>query len=579
MVTGIPMTSIEVLFVLLAPGLPLALSGLALSRALRHPVLIHLVPFAALPSLAAALIVDPGTGIDMPWLFLGTRLGVDATGRVFLFVTAFLWLVAGAFGRSYLVKDRAQFFAFYLLAMSGNLGLILAQDMLSFYLFFALMSFSSYALVIHYGDPEARQAGRVYMYLVVLGEVLLFVAMATIANTAETLLLSRVAAMPPSNFVVALVLAGFGIKAGALPLHIWLPLAHPAAPVPASAVLSGAMIKAGLLGWLRFLPLGHVALPEWGALCMATGLAAAFFGVFAGLPQSNPKTVLAYSSISQMGLLTLGVGLGLVAPPAWPFALSAVLISSLHHGLAKGGLFLGAGVAPAAGDKRGQRWLVTAGLILPAMALAGMPLTSGAIAKIALKSSTALLPAPWPGWLDILLSLAAAGTTLLMARFLYLVWPRGTGAGRLPVGLWFPWATLLAAVAVATWLWPGARGPAEEALSSTNLLIGFWPVGLGTLIAWVSLKVKKGKALHIPAGDILVIGTWITKRIGQSLSLNIAEFRVNARARYSGWRLFYSELMPDYRHRLNENWLMNWTVVGFLYLSTVIIFFILLALA
>jgi hypothetical protein len=102
---------------------------------------------------------------------------------------------------------------------------------------------------------------------------------------------------------------------------------------------------------------------------------------------------------------------------------------------------------------------------------------------------------------------------------------------------------------------------------------------LGTLIAWVSLKVKKGKALHIPAGDILVIGTWITKRIGQSLSLNIAEFRVNARARYSGWRLFYSELMPDYRHRLNENWLMNWTVVGFLYLSTVIIFFILLALA
>ena len=94
---------------------------------------------------------------------------------------------------------------------------------------------------------------------------------------------------------------GFGIKAGALALHFWLPLAHPAAPVPASAVLSGAMIKAGLLGWLRFLPLGYAALPAAGLGLVGVGLAAALIGAAAGALQRNPKTVLAWSSVARWG--------------------------------------------------------------------------------------------------------------------------------------------------------------------------------------------------------------------------------------------------------------------------------------
>src|SRR5690606_7309656 len=128
-------------------------------------------------------------------------------------------------------------------------------------------------------------------------------------QTALPAVAAGLADAPRRDLIVGLVLAGFGIKAGALPLHVWLPLAHPAAPTPASAVLSGAMIKAGLLGWLRFLPLGLVALPGWAALLMVLGVVAVFFGAAAGAVQQDAKAVLAYSSISQMGLMIIGLAI------------------------------------------------------------------------------------------------------------------------------------------------------------------------------------------------------------------------------------------------------------------------------
>ena len=112
-------------------------------------------------------------------------------------------------------------------------------------------------------------------------------------------------------------------------MHVWLPLAYKAAPTPASAVLSGAMINAGLLGWLRFMPLGLEALPQWSVVVLAAGFGAAFYGVLVGLFQEEPKTVLAYSSISQMGLMTVGVGIGLAAPESWPLCSSVVLVFAL----------------------------------------------------------------------------------------------------------------------------------------------------------------------------------------------------------------------------------------------------------
>jgi hydrogenase-4 component B len=111
------------------------------------------------------------------------------------------------------------------------------------------------------------------------------------------------------GLAIGLLLLGLGVKAGMVPLHIWLPLAHPAAPVAASAVLSGTMIKTALLGWMRFLPVGAVALPEWGGLLAGAGTLTLLFALPIGLTQSDPKVVLAYSSISKMGLMMLVLGL------------------------------------------------------------------------------------------------------------------------------------------------------------------------------------------------------------------------------------------------------------------------------
>jgi len=160
--------------------------------------------------------------------------------------------------------------------------------------------------------------------MAVLGEAALVAGMLLAVHAASSHYLSDLAAVAPPAAAIPLLLLGFGIKVGMPLLHMWLPLAHPVAPVPASAVLSGVMLKAGLLGWLRFLPLGTAALPETGTLLLTAGLLAMFLGVAAGLCQREPKVLLAYSSISQMGFMTLAVGAGLLAPQLWPVLLPAV---------------------------------------------------------------------------------------------------------------------------------------------------------------------------------------------------------------------------------------------------------------
>ncbi|MFN4261538.1 MAG: complex I subunit 5 family protein [Gemmataceae bacterium] len=565
---------------LLVIGCPLLAAALLACRAGRSAV-IALAPWTALPALLLALAVPPGTFARVPWLLFETRLGLDDTGRVFLFFTAALWLAAGLYAQAYLAEDHARirFFTFFLVTMAGNLGLILAGDMVSFYLFFAGMSFASYGLIVHQGDAEAWRAGQVYIMLVVLGEILLFVGILLAAQVVPQLDFDQVPAAlarsPERGWALALLWAGFGIKAGALPLHVWLPLAHPVAPTPASAVLSGVMIKAGLLGWLRFLPLGEIGLPSWGIWCLAAGLAAAFFGVVVGVTQDNPKTALAYSSISQMGLMTVGVGAAWTVPASWPLVLVALWIYALHHALAKGALFLGVGVA-AAGGTGWRRGLIVAGLLLPALALAGAPWTSGAVAKIALKNALAPLPATWVGMLDILLSLAAIGTTLLMARFLFLAWPRPepTASHRLP-GMWLSWCVLLAGVAGAVWLLPwNGFGYAEWAVPSTSYFgANLWPVLAGAGLAWGAWRWGRVERWRVPAGDVLIPVTWLINYARHRWQAEVRPVLTHWRSHWTfPWQVWLSRLrQPVLAERLERDW-ERWPVVGmsFLVLATLL---------
>ena len=551
--------------------LPLVLA-IGLPRKKWRPAIIRLSPWSAAPALAAVAMMPSPATVSFEWLLLDAQFGLDSTANLFLFFTAVLWLLAGIYARSYLVDDprRTGFFAFFLLSMSGNLGLIISQDVVSFYVFFALMSFASYGLVVHSGSAEALRAGRIYMILVVLGELVLFTAFVWQTGAVDSLLIDDFSNVRPNNMIVGLLLIGFGVKAGAIPVHVWLPLAHPAAPTPASAVLSGAMIKAGLLGWLRFLPIGQMALPHWGTACILAGLLAAYYGVGVGLTQRNPKSVLAYSSISQMGLMTVGIGLAIGWPQTVPVVVPAIAIYALHHALAKGALFLGIGVIGAAAIGRTARRLAAGGMIIAALALAGAPLTSGAVAKTALKFPLKSLADLWVSGIGLPLILAAIGTTLLMARLMFIVTAGRPNQGKPGTGMWLSWMLTVLLTATTVWLLPAARRAASDSLQLISLWQGLWPVAAGIIasaIVWLK-AIKSRSSLHpaIPQGDILIAfsglcgliieaGSVTAQRVRQIMSVQPKKLQ-NRRPR--------KPMVREVAVRL-ENRLRDWRTAGLIF--------------
>ncbi len=254
--------------------------------------------------------------------------------------------------------------------------------------------------------------------MALFGEVCLFASLVLIASQTGTTLPSADDLAALDGLAIALLLLGLGVKAGMVPLHIWLPLAHPAAPIPASAVLSGTMIKTALLGWMRFLPVGAVALPEWGGLLAAAGTLTLLFALPIGLTQSDPKVVLAYSSISKMGLMMLVLGLALIEPALAPVAVAGIAFYAANHALVKGGLFLGVGMRKhAATQPPVLQALVLGALVFLALSLAGAPFTSGAVAKYELKPIFGAFD--WV-WIGVVVGVSTFGTTLLMVRFVWI---------------------------------------------------------------------------------------------------------------------------------------------------------------
>ncbi len=440
-----------------AIAVPLALAGAAILPAARALVL-RLAVIAPLPALALALVAPP-SALSEPWLIMGTVIGLDSVSRIFLAFSAILWAAAAATARRWMRGDghATGFITCFLLAMTGNIGLILAQDAFSFYALFALMSFASFGLVVHARSDKAYRAGRLYIGFVVAGELALFAGLLLASREAGSPLLADLRMAELSGLSVALLIGGFAVKLGIMPLHFWLPPAHGAAPVPASAVLSGAMIKAGLFGMLSSLPLGLHAYPDHATVMLAAGLVTIFAAALIGVREESPKAVLGFSSVSQMGIIALGLGAGLMAPAAWTVLLPVVVFLAAHHALAKGALFLGAGMFGAVTGLR-ARILVMLALILPAAALAGLTATSGALGKEALKSALETGSADWLPWLIAALTLSGVATTLLMARFAHTLWKQAPGAPEMvraqPDGLVVPFLGLVALSAILPATWP-----------------------------------------------------------------------------------------------------------------------------
>ncbi len=471
---------------------PLLLAALLFFAPLRRLVFRPGLWLAPLPALLLAVgghELDPAV---FPSLLLGTSLHFGPFGRVFLLITALLWTASGLYAGSYLRNDPGQnrFSLFFLLTLCGNLGLTVAQDLASFYTFFALMSFAAYGLILHDGTEAAMRAGRVYLTMTVAGEVLLasaffYAGLAGhgVAFEAITPILTQHSHGP---LILALAFSGFGVKAGVILLHLWLPLAHPVAPTPASAVLSGAMIKAGILGWLHFFAPGE-APSLWGMGLAWVGLLGALHGVVSGVGRRDPKTILAYSSVSQMGLMTMAFGFALASGPAdTPRVLSGLLLFVLVHALAKGALFLGIGLSRVAGRGSLYGRVVLLGLGVACLVLAGLPLTGGALVKQVMKEGASLLPEAWSGFFSGILSVTAVGTTVLLSVFLRRVSEGMPDTGkRSEPGMILAWAALLGplllVVPLSRGMFPGV--PDVRFLDLHSVFSGIWPIATGVLLA------------------------------------------------------------------------------------------------
>jgi len=458
--------------------LPLLLATLARQRYAHW-----LLPLAALPALVAVAVVPVGSAVSLPWLLLGSELGIDETGRVFLGFSSLLWLVAAVTvaGGQNAIAASGRFRVFFLFAMAGNLALIVAQDVVSFYFGFALMGLSAYGLIAQAASRRARRAAHRYLAWTIAGELLLFTAIISLAaSSSGALTFDALQSIPRSPLTVLLLIAGFGIKLALPLLHWWLPPAYAVTPVAAVAVFSGVMIKAGLLGLLRFLPPGEATPAGWGTLLVVIGAATIFFGVIAGLLQKRPRLLLGYSSISKMGVLTAGLGAALALPSAAPGIVVALLVYATHHALTKTALFLGLGLV----EQSGLRLPLLIGLGFLALVLAGAPLTGGALAKSALSGS---LSQEAPALLT-LLAASALATTLLMVRFMFLLWARRRRKimplSGVPLSTWL---CLVALILVLPFL----------LADSDRLIINAGPVSLGLVLGLVTIRVLNRMPPHL----------------------------------------------------------------------------------
>ncbi len=336
-------------------------------------------------------------------------------------------------------KNKTAFYLFFYHLFLASLSLVfLADDAYTFLIMWEIMAFSSYFLVAsEHQKEDIRRASYLYLLIAHIGALCILISFTLMSggndfSFATMRQLSQTAALSPfainSAFLLALI--GFGAKAGLLPLHIWLPEAHPAAPSPVSALMSGIMLKTAAYGMIRIgFDLLHVQYRWWGMLLVVLGICAALFGVVFAAIQSDMKRLLAYSSIENMGLIFIGIGLALIFERSnmWTFAalaLSAALCHCLNHAFFKSLLFLGTGSVLHATHERNlsklgglihlMPWVAWICLI-GALASAGLPPFNGFISEWLLLQSFLFTSAIPDSYLNMLLPVLAAAIVLVAA--------------------------------------------------------------------------------------------------------------------------------------------------------------------
>ena len=367
------------------------------------------------------------------------HLRIDQLSAFFLFILGVAALGISLFSAGYFRNGAGTApgllcleFHFFLASMAL---VLIADDAYAFMVAWESMALSSYFLVTaNHRIPKIRAAGFLYLLIAHVGAIAVLLSFGILqANTGDyTFANMRLQQISPFWASVAFLLAlfGFGAKGGILPLHVWLPEAHPAAPSPVSALMSGVMIKMAIYGLLRVsFDLLHIQIWWWGVLLLALGIATALFGVIFATVQTDMKRLLAYSSIENMGLLFAAMGLALLFRSYGMNTLSALALTAClyhvgAHAFFKSLLFLTTGsVLHATGERnlgklggliRFMPWVAWLALI-GILASSGLPPFSGFISEWLLLQSFLFTPGLPQSFLNMLIPVAAASIALTAA--------------------------------------------------------------------------------------------------------------------------------------------------------------------
>jgi len=401
------------------------------------------VTLVGVAALVPAVLAESRVVASLPGLLGSVEFAADRFSLLFALAASLVWFCASLYATAYMRDDPggARFQAISLVLLSTTLGVFLAGDFLTLFVFFEALGLTGLLFVLHEGSARARRAAVKYFWMTFVGGVALLAGILLLAGqTGSSAMTPLTQAADPAlvGLALLLMLVGFGVKAGMLPLHVWLPDAHSVAPTPASAVLSGVMIKAGAYGVFRCLGLlsapdatagfgqALAALQQQAGMLVAwLGIAGMLVGVVFALGQHQAKRMLAWHSVSQMGFVLTGLGVG-----AWLGAEGALgtgggLMHVVNHALFKACLFLGVGavmVAAGTGDmyRLGGLWRrmpVTLGLMLVAAAgIAGVPLFNGFVSKCMIHHAL-VEAAGQPG-----------GESFVLAEWLYFAACVGTAA-------------------------------------------------------------------------------------------------------------------------------------------------------
>jgi formate hydrogenlyase subunit 3/multisubunit Na+/H+ antiporter MnhD subunit len=374
--------------------------------------------------------------LALPWL--GAHFRIDALSAFFLLVVNLGGAAASLYSMGYGRHESApqRVMPFFPVFLAGMNLVVMADDAFTFLLTWEFMSLTSWALVMaHHHEPENRRAATIYLLMASFGTLCLLLAFGLLAGPDGGYSFAAIRAGQPAPGVAALVLIlvllGAGSKAGLVPLHVWLPLAHPAAPSPVSALMSGVMTKVAIYGFLRIV-LDLLGAPAWwwSLLVITLGGITAALGVLYALMQQDLKRLLAYSTVENVGIIFIGIGLALAFRAnamnwAAALALTAALLHVLNHTIFKSLLFFGAGSVLSATGLRDieqlggliHRMPVTSfTFLVGSAAIAALPPLNGFVSEW-LTFQAILLSPEIPQW-GLKLAIPAVGGLLALAATL-----------------------------------------------------------------------------------------------------------------------------------------------------------------